>query len=819
MNAYGRALDKEPLMARGEGQVPEGLLQALDLTVAIVCGLDGTILFCTTGASEFYGWSKEEMMGKSLHGLLQTEFPASLEAINSYLLSHGRWNGEVRHVRRDGSSVWVASHWTLQTAADGKPVAVVEVSNDITDFKLAGQVQHRQINKDRAFRRLRSLNRRLQAASDSQSALAEILDSFCAMSGAAAGSLLVADSQTQTLRLAAAHGFSSDLLDETLRAGNAWRAVHDAFGRGVGPVIREDTSDAEEPSGLNGLGPPGFCSTWSMPLRAGADLLGVFSTYFRRHRRPSEYALWMLEMHARLAVDCLERIQATSALRQSEFLNKQILDNIPECIFVMDVTADGRFVIVELNPAEEKAVGLSSDQVAGKFIEEALTEDVVRSVTPQYLRCVASRSPIDYEGELNLAIGPRYFRTHLIPLQDATGRVCRLVGCCHDLTEARRSHEEALARQKLETIGALANGIAHDFNNLLGGILASAELALNEKGEGVAVVEDELQRIRTASIRGAEIVRELMVYGGKESTVLEAVDGSALVGEMLQLLKVAVSKNAVVEANLGKRLPAVLANPTQLRQIVMNLVTNASEAIGENAGAIRVSTSLAKIKKGSRSGLGLAPGDYVMLEVSDSGSGMALELQRKAFDPFFTTKSHGRGLGLSIVQGIVRAHRGAIHLVSAPGQGTTIQVLLPSLPQSQTRSSLPDPVVESKPRSGTVLVVEDEELLRTAVTKALRRSGFVVIEANNGSAAIKGLEANKGEVTVALLDATLPGMSVRDIYDNIKRIQPGLKVVFTSAYGPETVGAALGGLPLERYVRKPFRLSDLVEVLRAAISA
>ena len=673
MKASGAAPGRELSNKPRQDFSPEEPFRSLDLSHILIRRLDGTILFCTTGISKFYGWPEKEMIGRSVHSLLQTEFPISLETINRHLLSHGSWVGELKQVRRDGSSIRVEGHWALQTDEEGNPVSVVELSNEIT--------------------------------------------------------------------------------------------------------------------------------------------------HVEGHQSPSENESRMLEMHMGQTINYLNGINAQSLLGQSELLNRQILDIIPECIFVLDVTADGRFKFVQLNPAEEKAVGLSSTEVAGKFIDDVLTEDVVRSVTPQYRRCLESGEPINYEGELNLAIGPRYFRTHLTPLRDATGRICRLVGCCHDLTDTQHSYQEALVRQKLETIGVLASGIAHDFNNLLGSILTSAELALKERAEGSAV-GDELERIRTASIRGAEIVRELMIYGGKESAVLEAVDMSALVEEMLQLLKIAVSKKAVVEAKLPKSLPAVQANPTQLRQVVMNLVTNASDAIDGRSGAIRVETSLVKVRRGSRTGRGLLPGDYLMLEVSDTGGGIPPELQSKVFDPFFTTKRDGRGLGLSIVQGIVSAHHGAINLLSRPGKGTTIQVLLPCIPRGthQNKDLLPVPVAQSTPQSATVLVVEDEELLRAAVTKALRKRGFVVIEASNGHSAIELLQARKSEINVALLDATLPGMTIRDIYENLTRIQPGLKLVFTSAYGPETVGAALGGVPLERFVRKPFQLTDLVDALGTAIT-
>src|SRR5262249_44678425 len=217
-----------------------------------------------------------------------------------------------------------------------------------------------------------------------------------------------------------------------------------------------------------------------------------------------------------------------------------------------------------------------------------------------------------------------------------------------------RAQEQAFARQKLESVGTLASGIAHDFNNLLGGVLAQAELGLGELAEGSSP-EEELKAIRDVAVRGSEIGRQLMVYAGKESPVVGLVDVSQVCEEMLELLKVSVSKHAVMEAHLAKDLPRVRANAAQLRQLVLNLVTNASDAIGGRDGVIRV--SLSRVKVGRSPGTisdRLADGAYLQLEVSDTGRGMSLETQDKVFDPFFTTKSAGHGLGLAVVQGIVR---------------------------------------------------------------------------------------------------------------------------------------------------------------------
>ncbi len=249
-----------------------------------------------------------------------------------------------------------------------------------------------------------------------------------------------------------------------------------------------------------------------------------------------------------------------------------------------------------------------------------------------------------------------------------------------DITEIKRAQEEALFRQKLESVGTLAGGIAHDFNNLLGAVQAQAELGLTELDAGSSC-EEALKAICQVAMRGSEIVRQLMIYAGKESADVGPVDLSKTVDEMLSLLKVSVTKRAVIEAHFDQDLPPICGSAAQLRQIVMNLITNASDAIGDRDGVIRVFARRLTLKResaGSLSGT-LPDGEYVQLEVSDTGRGMSLQTQAKVFDPFFTTKSAGRGLGLAVVQGIVRSLGGAIYLASEPDKGTTFQVWLPSV--------------------------------------------------------------------------------------------------------------------------------------------
>lgn len=392
-------------------------------------------------------------------------------------------------------------------------------------------------------------------------------------------------------------------------------------------------------------------------------------------------------------------------------------------------------------------------------------------------------------------------------LMNEEGSPLRVFGAVQDVTDLRRAQEQTMARQKLESLGTLANGIAHDFNNLLGGVLAQAELALSEVAAGLNP-EDELRAIRDVAIRGSEIVRELMIYAGKESAAEGLVDVSRIVREMLELLKVSVSKHAVLETDLGEGLPPVRANAAQLRQIVMNLVTNASDAIGDRDGVIGVTTSSVKA------------GDCVELKVSDTGCGIPPEAQAKVFDPFFTSKSAGHGLGLAIVDGIVRSLGGTIHLTSEPGKGTRFQIWLPGASTAAATTGaispveeLPDPV-----RVASVLVVEDEGLLRQAVARMLRRTGFEVLEAADGTSALALVRANRGRIDLILLDVTIPGASSAEVVAEAAQSQPAPKVILTSAYSQETLPPSINSSEVSGFIRKPFQLGDLVQTIRNALS-
>jgi CheY-like chemotaxis protein/two-component sensor histidine kinase len=328
---------------------------------------------------------------------------------------------------------------------------------------------------------------------------------------------------------------------------------------------------------------------------------------------------------------------------------------------------------------------------------------------------------------------------------------------------------------------------------------------------------DELQRIRLVALRASEIVRELMIYAGHETATFEPLDISSLVNEILHLIKFSISKHSNLETSLPKNLPAVRANAAQMRRVVMNLVTNASEAIGDRGGFIRVSARQVT----------LPDGDYVRLEVSDTGSGMDAETRARIFDPFFTTKFVGRGLGLAVVQGIVRSHGGSILLTSAPGDGTTFSILFPSVAQPATAEkekpdrlihSLTPPVTvavaEQETRAhGAVLLVEDESTIRLTVSRMLRKRGLSVLEAPDGSAAIQLLRTTGNDVAVILLDVTIPGNSSREVFEEARRLRPNMKVILTTAYSQESAAVSLDWPLFDGFIRKPYKIGDLMELI------
>jgi PAS domain S-box-containing protein len=518
---------------------------------------------------------------------------------------------------------------------------------------------------------------------------------------------------------------------------------------------------------------------------------------------------------AGVSLDITQRKQAEAALAESEGRFRNMADSAPVMMWV----AGPDKVLTFFNKTWLGFVGRTMEQELNNGWVESVHPDDRDRCFASYASAFDARENFHIEYRLRRSDGAyRWVLCCGVPRFAPGGAFAGYIGSDIDLTDLRRVQEESFAGQKLETLGVLAGGIAHDFNNLLGSILVDAELAEEEVAAGLSPGE-HIQRIKAETIRAAEVVRELMIYSGQEKAELEPVDLSRLVEEMLKLLKVSISKHASLKTDLPKDLQPVRGNATQLRQIVMNLIINASEALAEKDGVITVSTSLVAggQKVTSTGAKGLPGGNSLRLEVSDTGCGMDEAQKARIFDPFFTTKFAGRGLGLAVVHGIVSAHGGTINVVSAPGQGSCFEILLPCASESVSKTG--DIVVsaaasEVESLAGTVLLVEDEDILRLTVSKLLRDKGLSVIEAADGNTGVDLFRANAQKIDAVLLDMTIPGMSGQEIFRELRQIQPDVEVIITSAYGRDWVLTALGAAQPWLYVRKPYHISELTGLLR-----
>ncbi len=400
-------------------------------------------------------------------------------------------------------------------------------------------------------------------------------------------------------------------------------------------------------------------------------------------------------------------------------------------------------------------------------------------------------------------------------------------GLAIDITAQKTAEGSRLAierklldTQKLESLGLLAGGIAHDFNNLLSVILGRADLARallpNLPGEGAAC----LGEIENAAVRAAELCTQLLAYAGKGRFTVEPTDLNFLLNGMRSLLRVSVGQHAALRFELGIELPAVMADAAQIRQIGMNLITNAAEAIGERRGEIVVSTGVRSVDTATIAravaGSGNPPGDYVYVDFRDNGPGMGPEVLARIFDPFFTTKFTGRGLGLAAVLGIVRGHHGALLVASTPGSGTTFTLLLPPATTSARSSAAPPDL--PVPESARVLVVDDDDSVRPLVAAMLASIGCIPKEAPDGNAAVTAFKAAPADFDLVVLDLLMPGLSGEETLVELRRIRADVRVLIISGYNEGGIlGRHPGGGPLA-YLAKPFTRNQLAQSVHAILA-
>ena len=418
------------------------------------------------------------------------------------------------------------------------------------------------------------------------------------------------------------------------------------------------------------------------------------------------------------------------------------------------------------------------------------------------------------------------YRWHLcraIPVRGFDGRVTKWFGTCTDVDDQRRSSEAMREAQKLESIGLLAGGVAHDFNNLLTGILGNTSLVLEELPAD-SRLRPMLENVLLASERAADLTRQLLAYSGKGRFFVQPSDVSVLVREISSLIQSSVPKKVQLRLDLAPDLPLVDIDSAQIQQLIMNLVINGAEAIGEDRpGFVMVSTLLREVDQRYIAGNHFAfnavpPGRYVAIRVRDTGCGMDDSVKSHIFDPFFTTKFTGRGLGLAAALGIVRGHKGGIRIETEPGEGAMFEVLLPA---GATQAPEPRPAKQARELhgAGSVLVVDDEELVRAIATATLERFGYKVLQAENGREGVELFHHHADEISLVLLDMMMPVMGGEEALADIRQARPGVPVIGSSGYSESLAKERFGGKGLAAFLQKPYGARALAECVKQVLES
>ncbi|MGC9052416.1 MAG: PAS domain S-box protein [Candidatus Hydrogenedens sp.] len=525
------------------------------------------------------------------------------------------------------------------------------------------------------------------------------------------------------------------------------------------------------------------------------------------------------------------RKQAIETIQKAEERYKELFENANDIVYTHDLT--GRFT--SLNKAGIHITGYSLEEALNMNAFDILAPEYHNEVKEQIRKKLAGAPPTKYEVEIIAKDG------HRIPLEVSTRLIYEkekpvgIQGIARDITDRRRAEEERkrlemqiLYAQKLESLGVLAGGIAHDYNNILVGILGNAELALARLPDD-SPIRTYLKRIEESAQRAAELTNQMLAYSGKGVIATRPLNLSRLVEEMKPLLSAIVSKKAIVEYDCPDNLPSIHGDAIQLHQVLMNLITNASESLGESPGKIVIQIKVVDLTrehiKESYYFEPVEPGKYICLEVSDTGSGMSKEVIPRIFDPFFSTKFAGRGLGLASVLGIVRGHKGTINVYSEPGKGTCFKVYFPvsetikkeEMVQEEEQKKYEKEMFETGKISSAILVVDDEESVLEVANESLTQFGYKTILARNGREALELFNKYKSELTAVVLDLTMPELDGLEVFQEIKKVNKNIPVILCSGFPEQDVHQRFEGIKPSGFIQKPYRPFDLIKLLKSVI--
>lgn len=563
------------------------------------------------------------------------------------------------------------------------------------------------------------------------------------------------------------------------------------------------------------LSPNSITSMLDAPIRVDGGLYGVVC-----HEHVGKPRTWAEDEvdFAGSVADLVALAVTTDRLRQSEELLQLALDASDVGTFIWYPVRDE----VIWDERTHRIFDWPAEMFTGRLVDfvERLHPKDRPMVEAEIQKSIDSGDPyrmemriVDREGET------RFIEGRGQPFFQPDGEIDHFSGTCFDVTERRAMERQAYETQKLGSLGLLAGGIAHDFNNLLVGVLGNASLVLLDQVAS-PTARQALEGIRAAATQAGDLCRQLLAYSGQGSVVVEPVDLNVLIAQTTGLVAASIKKGVNVRTNLSSGAPHVEADATQLRQVLMNLIINASEAM-TSSGTVTVATRSVQVGDDVDwpAADDLSVGEHLLLSVVDDGPGIPAEVLGQIFDPFFSTKATGRGLGLAAVLGIIRSHRGVVRVSSELSQGTRFDILLPATEhRAEPASPPPQTPVPAEDRP-VALLVDDEPLVLNVGKAVLERFGFEVDAFRKASDALARFAEAPGRYRVAILDLTLAGSDGLALARDLRQIRGDLPVLIASGFARESVGAGLASLGRAHFLQKPYTADALMTAVESVVDA
>jgi two-component system, cell cycle sensor histidine kinase and response regulator CckA len=525
--------------------------------------------------------------------------------------------------------------------------------------------------------------------------------------------------------------------------------------------------------------------------------------------------------------DISEKYKNQEALRESEARYKMLAENSFDVIWTMDLT--GNFTYV--SPSVAHLRGYTPEEIMQQSFDEMFSPASQKTMLHHMRKHIAAAQegrqlPTEnFEVEQPCKDGTSVWTEIVMRVMyDESGSAVGIIGISRNIQERKRTEQALQHAQRMESIGVLAGGIAHDFNNLLGTMMGNLSLAENYLTDHHQA-RTNITKTLAAIDRAAELTQQLLAYSGKGKIQTAKIDLGELVEEHVSLFKISLPKNVTLKTHLSAEPVYINGDPGQIEQIIMNLIINGGEALGDKHGIVSINLSSVVmgtdvlLQYSKLTNNGLKEGSYAMLEVSEDGIGMSQETLSRIFDPFFTTKFTGRGLGLSAVLGIIKGHKGGISVVSKEGVGTTFRVILPMCdPPEKGTTSAEVNTAQDGSVTTTVLVIDDESAIASMADEILKLGNYITIVELNPLKGIEQYKQHHAEIGVVLLDLTMPEMSGKEVLDALREINPGVKIIISSGYSQEEMLKKIGLAKVSGFIQKPYRIQSLLTMVHEVLN-